>query len=85
MRRYNKHEENAMTAADEKMEIDRRLLEILVCPQTKGPLVYDRDAGELLSEKAGLAFPIRDGVPIMLVDEARTLSDEELYSLSASG
>lgn len=59
-------------------EIDRRLLEILVCPQTKGPLVYDREAGELISRKAGLAYPVRDGVPIMLIEEARTLSDEEL-------
>lgn len=59
-------------------EIDRRLLEILVCPQTKGPLVYDRAAGELVSRKAGLAYPVRDGVPIMLIEEARTLSDEEL-------
>lgn len=58
-------------------EIDPRLLEILVCPQTKGPLVYDRERGELLSKKARLAYPIRDGVPIMLVDEARALSDEE--------
>lgn len=90
MRRCNKmplqeDEGHAMTAADEETEIDRRLLEILVCPQTKGPLVYDREAGEFLSQKAGLAFPIRDGVPIMLVDEARTLSDEELRGLSASG
>lgn len=59
-------------------EIDRRLLAILVCPQTKGPLVYDREAGELISRKAGLAYPVRDGVPIMLIEEARTLSDEEL-------
>jgi uncharacterized protein YbaR (Trm112 family) len=55
--------------------VDPRLLEILVCPVTKGPLVYDRDAGELISQKAGLAFPIRDGIPIMLPDEARTLAD----------
>jgi hypothetical protein len=57
--------------------VDPKLLEILVCPQTKGPLVYDREKGELLSKKAMLAYPIRDGVPIMLIDEARTLSDEE--------
>jgi uncharacterized protein YbaR (Trm112 family) len=55
--------------------IDPRLLEILVCPLTKGPLRYDADAGELVSEQAGLAFPIRDGIPIMLVDEARRLDD----------
>ena len=57
--------------------LDPQLLEVLVCPQTKGPLVYDRDNKELLSKKARLAFPIRDGVPIMLIDEARALSDEE--------
>jgi uncharacterized protein len=55
--------------------VDPKLLEILVCPVTKGPLRYDRDAQELISEKAGLAFPIRDGIPIMLVDEARRLDD----------
>ncbi len=53
--------------------VDPRLLEILVCPVTKGELVYDRDAGELISRKAGLAYPIRDGIPIMLPDEARPL------------
>ena len=62
-------------------EVDRKLLEILVCPQTKGPLVYDRERGELLSKQAGLAYPVRDGVPIMLIDEARTLSDQELAKL----
>ncbi len=55
--------------------VDPRLLEILVCPVTKGELVYDRDAGELISRQAGLAFPVRDGIPIMLPDEARVLSD----------
>jgi uncharacterized protein YbaR (Trm112 family) len=58
-------------------EIDPRLLEILVCPLTKAPLRYDRDAQELISEEAGLAYPIRDGIPIMLVDEARPLRDDE--------
>jgi len=53
--------------------LDPRLLEILVCPLTKGTLTYDRAAGELISEKAGLAYPIRDGIPIMLPDEARVL------------
>jgi uncharacterized protein YbaR (Trm112 family) len=52
---------------------DPRLLEILVCPLTKGPLRYDEEKQELISEKAGLAFPIRDGIPIMLIDEARKL------------
>jgi hypothetical protein len=55
--------------------VDPRLLEILVCPVTKGPLRYDRAAGELISESAGLAYPIRDGIPIMLPDEARRLAD----------
>jgi uncharacterized protein YbaR (Trm112 family) len=55
--------------------VDPRLLEILVCPLTKGPLRFDAEAGELISEEAGLAFPIRDGIPIMLVDEARRLDD----------
>ena len=54
-------------------EIDPRLLEILVCPLTKGPLDYDRAAGELVSRAAGLAYPVRDGVPIMLVEEAREI------------
>lgn len=62
-------------------EVDPKLLEILVCPQTRGPLVYDRQKGELLSKKAMLAYPIRDGVPIMLIDEARTISDDEMESL----
>ena len=59
------------------MEIDPKLLEILVCPLTKGPLVYDRESQELISKKAGLAYPIRDGIPIMLADEARELTDAE--------
>ncbi|MEN3952783.1 Trm112 family protein [Iodidimonas sp. SYSU 1G8] len=54
-------------------EIDPKLLEILVCPVTKGPLHYDREAQELVSRQAGVAFPIRDGIPIMLIDEARSL------------
>jgi uncharacterized protein YbaR (Trm112 family) len=58
-------------------DIDPHLLEILVCPLTKGPLVYDRSAQELLSAEAGLAYPIRDGIPIMLADEARPLRDDE--------
>ncbi len=53
--------------------VDPRLLDILVCPVTKGPLRYDQDRGELVSEQAGLAYPIRDGIPIMLPDEARRL------------
>jgi len=62
---------------DNPAEVDPKLLEILVCPLTKGPLRYDRAAKELISPQAGLAYPIRDGIPIMLVDEARPLSDAE--------
>ncbi len=53
--------------------VDPKVLEILVCPLSKMPLRYDAKAGELISDRAGLAFPIRDGIPILLVDEARTL------------
>lgn len=56
--------------------IDPRLLAILVCPVTKGPLTYDRAAQELISRKAGLAFSVREGIPIMLPEEARLLDDE---------
>jgi hypothetical protein len=56
-------------------EIDPRLLEILVCPVTHGPLIYDRGRAELISKQARLAYPIRDGVPIMLPEEARELTD----------
>ena len=59
------------------MQTDPKLLEILVCPVTKGPLIYDRERSELISKQAGLAYPIRAGVPIMLVSEARELSDAE--------
>ncbi len=55
--------------------IDPRLLDILVCPVTKGALEYDREANELISRKAGLAYPVRDGIPIMLPEEARKLED----------
>jgi uncharacterized protein YbaR (Trm112 family) len=57
--------------------VDPKLLELLVCPLTKGPLRYDRDAQELISEQAGLAYPIRDGIPVMLVDEARSLEQDD--------
>lgn len=55
--------------------LDPRLLEILVCPLTKGPLEYDHEASELISRKAGLAYPVRDGIPIMLPEEARRLQE----------
>ena len=54
-------------------EVDPRLLEVLVCPVTRTPLEYDRAAGELISRSAKLAYPIRDGVPVMLPEEARSL------------
>ncbi len=56
-------------------DIDKRLLEILVCPVTKGPLEWHQETQELISRSAGLAFPVRDGVPIMLPDEARALDE----------
>ena len=59
------------------METDPKLLEILVCPLTKATLQYDREKQELVSRAAGLAYPIRGGVPVMLQDQARRLSDEE--------
>ena len=58
-------------------DIDPRLLEILVCPVTRGPLTYDREHAELISQGARLAYPIRDGVPIMLPEEARELGEGE--------
>ncbi len=61
--------------ADRAPEVDPKLLEILVCPLTKGPLRYDRERQELISDQAGLAYPIRDGIPIMLIDEARRLDE----------
>ena len=57
-------------------EVDAKLLEILVCPVTKGPLRYDAAAQELINKSAGLAYPIRDGIPIMLPDEARALDED---------
>jgi uncharacterized protein YbaR (Trm112 family) len=59
------------------MEPDAKLLEILVCPVTKATLTYDREKNELISRAAGLAYPIRDGIPIMLPGEARELTDAE--------
>jgi len=63
------------TMADNQNTVDPKLLEILVCPLTKGSLEFDAEAHELISREAGLAYPIRDGIPIMLVDEARRLED----------
>ena len=62
-----------MTTTETSPPLDQRLLSLLDCPVTKGPLIYDREASELISERAGLAFPVRDGIPIMLPEEARAL------------
>ena len=61
--------------------MDPKLLELLVCPVTKGPLDYDREKHELISRSARLAYPVRDGIPVMLESEARALPDEELDAL----
>lgn len=59
-------------------DIDPRLLEILVCPVTRGPLTYDRERQLLLSPRAGLAYPVRDGIPVMLAEEAIEIQGDEL-------
>jgi hypothetical protein len=69
--------------SDAARAIDPKLLEILVCPKTKDRLIWDAGAQELLGLRARLAYPVRDGVPIMLIDEARQLSDDECARLSA--
>ena len=61
-----------------KLIVDKKLLDILVCPVTKGPLIYDKYNNELISLSARLAYPIRDDIPVMLEDEARTLTEEEV-------
>jgi uncharacterized protein YbaR (Trm112 family) len=58
--------------------MDTRLIELLVCPVTKGPLEFDRDKQELISRSARLAYPVRDGIPVLLEAEARLLTDAEL-------
>ena len=60
---------------NDNMNIDKNLLDILVCPITKGPLKYNKDTSELISIEAGLAFPIEDGIPIMLLDRARKINN----------
>jgi len=67
-----------LTTRPSQHGVDPKLLEILDCPLTKGPLIYDATSQELISKQAGLAYPIRDGIPIMLVDEARPLDDADL-------
>ena len=64
--------------------MDSKLLALLVCPVTKGPLTYDRAKDELISRSARLAYPVRDGIPVMLELEARTLSDEEIEALQGA-
>jgi len=71
-----------MTETNVGTRIDPKLLEILVCPLTKATLEYDAAKQELISRAAGLAYPIREGIPVMLEEEARTLSDEELSALA---
>jgi len=63
--------------------MNKKLLEILVCPITKSPLIYDKKNQELISKSARLAYPIRDDIPIMLEDEARVISEEELENLNS--
>jgi len=60
--------------------MDQKLLDILVCPVTKGPLIYDKKNNELISKSARLAYPIKDGIPVMLEDEARMMSADEAAS-----
>jgi uncharacterized protein YbaR (Trm112 family) len=72
--------EDTQPQADDQVKdrtVDPKLLEILVCPMTRTNLTYDKGAQELISRAAGLAYPIRDGIPIMLPEEARELTDEE--------
>lgn len=71
----NTSNKNNKDKAAATAQVDPKLLEILVCPLTKAPLRYDREAQELISDKAKLAYPIRDGIPIMLVDETRKLDE----------
>tara|TARA_B110000263_G_scaffold193197_1_gene171262 strand:+ start:904 stop:1092 length:189 start_codon:yes stop_codon:yes gene_type:complete len=62
--------------------MDKKLLEIIVCPVTKGPLIYDKENQELISKSARLAYPIRNNIPIMLEEEARQISEEEMEELN---
>ena len=65
------------TNETDNLEVDSKLLEILVCPVSHGQLRYDRDAQELISDEAGLAYPVRNGIPIMLADEAREIRTKD--------
>jgi len=64
-------------SGNDPFDLDPRLLEVLVCPHSRGPLRYDRERQELVSVQAGLAYPIRDGVPVLLIDEARALGPDD--------
>lgn len=64
--------------------MDTKLLDMLVCPVTKGPLIFQRETDELVSRSARLAYPVRDGIPVLLEHEARTLSDDEVERLAAT-
>lgn len=66
-----------MGTRDYHREMDTKLLELLVCPVTKGPLIFNRESQELLSRSARLAYPVRDGIPVLLEHEARPLTEEE--------
>lgn len=70
-----------MTTQDTNRPVDPKLLSMLICPVSRGPLTYDKAAGELVSERARLAYPIRDGIPIMLEGEARRLDEENQIPL----
>lgn len=71
-----------MTDDPRPAEVDPRLLEVLVCPVTHGPLEYDREKGELISRSANLAYPIRDGAPVMLPEEARPLDEAAVPAIA---
>ncbi len=73
---------DSMPSAARQTAVDPKLLDLLVCPLTKGPLRYDQGRQELISEQAGLAYPIRDGIPIMLADEARALAEDDAIPAS---
>ncbi|MCH2038388.1 MAG: Trm112 family protein [Rickettsiales bacterium] len=65
-----------MSKEDQVVAVNQELLDILVCPLTKTELVYDKKKNELVSKKAGLAYPVRDGIPVMLIDEARKIESD---------
>lgn len=74
-RPFNRASQSTMIGPIMTQQIDPKLLDILVCPLTKVPLRYDSARQELISDQAKLAYPIRDGIPVMLVEEARTIKD----------